>query len=373
MKSFILLLCFVNSYSFYLHMNNMKNTNWNSFQFTLKEQARKWFIDRAISSGIPWDKLYKKYDDVYEDINTFRYVKEDKMIIYPDYYTRPFHGYDEGNLNWLAAKEGDAATLSIAAGYWPKEDPYVAQEWMRQNITQNIKKYIDELGVYPKQYPKSALDMGCSIGISTEYLQNCFPKSKIDGIDLSPYFIAVAAYRNTEHKLGINYIHGNIEKTTLRDNSYDFIISNFVFHELPCDAANNVLNEIKRLLTPGGIVAIIDMDPSNLDKQLKNNIFRKWAFESTEPHIYDYYLRDTCDMLKENGFEYITKRRNDPLNSIWLGVKSSKNYLSKNVLSDRFNEPLESEDNSQTMDFSDKYKIEDFLLETPRAKYIPII
>ena len=37
--------------------------------------------------------------------------------------------------------------------------------------------------------PRKALDIGCSIGISTEYLQDSFPKeSEIYGMDLSPYF-----------------------------------------------------------------------------------------------------------------------------------------------------------------------------------------
>lgn len=336
MKCFILLLSSIaTGCSFYLHMN--KNTNWNNLQFSLKEQARKWFIDRAISTGIPWNDLYKKYDDVSEDIYTYKTVKEDQTVEYPDYYTRPFHGYDEGNLNWRAAKEADPATLAIAAGYWPKIGPYKAQEWLRQNITQNIQEYIKKLRVYPKNFPKKALDVGCSIGISTEYLKNCFPNSNIDGIDLSPHFIGVAEYRNNQNKFGFNYIHGNIEKTNLPDASYDFIACNFLFHELPKDAAYNVLKEINRLLTPNGIIAIIDMDPSNLDKQLKNNVFRKWAFESTEPHIYDYYLRDTREMLKETGYVHIKKKTNDPLNSVWLGVKTPEYFLSTNYLFDTYN------------------------------------
>lgn len=30
---------------------------------------------------------------------------EDPSVIYPAYYTVPFHGYDQGNLNWQAAFE----------------------------------------------------------------------------------------------------------------------------------------------------------------------------------------------------------------------------------------------------------------------------
>ena len=64
---------------------------------------------------------------------------------YPDYYLKPFHGYNEGNMLWRAAYEAESATLSIAAGYWDKVDPITSQEWMRQNITNNINYYIKEL------------------------------------------------------------------------------------------------------------------------------------------------------------------------------------------------------------------------------------
>ena len=61
---------------------------------------------------------------------------------YPDYYLKPFHGYNEGNMLRRAAYEAESATLSIAAGYWDKVDPLTSQEWMRQNITNNINYYI---------------------------------------------------------------------------------------------------------------------------------------------------------------------------------------------------------------------------------------
>ena len=32
---------------------------------------------------------------------------ENKTLCYPDYYLQPFHGYDDGNLNWEAAQENE--------------------------------------------------------------------------------------------------------------------------------------------------------------------------------------------------------------------------------------------------------------------------
>ena len=49
-------------YGFQLFMtknsNWNKNTNWNQLQFSIKENARNWFVKRAIRSGIPWNELY---------------------------------------------------------------------------------------------------------------------------------------------------------------------------------------------------------------------------------------------------------------------------------------------------------------------------
>tara|TARA_B100000035_G_C21014066_1_gene560967 strand:- start:1384 stop:2040 length:657 start_codon:yes stop_codon:yes gene_type:complete len=179
--------------------------------------------------------------------------------------------------------------------------------------------------------PRKALDIGCSIGISTEYLQDSFPKeSEIYGIDLSPYFLGIAEYRSNKQKRNIHYIHANAENTNLNALSFDLIVCNFIFHELPEYAATTILKELYRILNKNGILAVIDIDPNYLDKTLNQNIFRKWAFESTEPHIYNYYQRNTEAMMQTIGLKHIEKKRNDPLNSLWLGVKGDYNYMRSN-------------------------------------------
>ena len=40
---------------------------------------------------------------------------------YPEYYVQPFHAYEEGNLNWLAAFEVESATYSMALRTFPGE------------------------------------------------------------------------------------------------------------------------------------------------------------------------------------------------------------------------------------------------------------
>lgn len=335
------LLIIKNASCFQLNMNAPKITPWNSLQFSLKERARSWFINNAVKKGIPWNELTTNYKKDFAKINSFKYSKENRNMKYPDYYLMPFHGYDEGNMNWDAANEAESATLSIAAGYWKNVDPYVAQEWMRQNITENILTYIEDVNGIYEFSPNKILDIGCSIGISTEYIQKGFPKSEMFGIDLSPYFVGVASYRSQEKDLGIQYFHENAENSSFPSNYFDVIVCNFLFHELPEDAAKKILNEAYRMVPENGVLVIIDMDPDYLDKQLDNNLFRKWAFEATEPHIYNYYKRNMSKMMYNTGFKRIRKMKNDPLNSLWLGVKRSEHYETKDVLSERFEKSLE--------------------------------
>ncbi len=42
---------------------------------------------------------------------------------------------------------------------------------------------------------RDILDLGCSVGVSTQWLACVFPDANILGADLSPYFLAVAELR----------------------------------------------------------------------------------------------------------------------------------------------------------------------------------
>lgn len=330
-------------FGFNLNMNaNKLPTNWETLRYSMKENARNWFVNRAIRKGIPWNELYKKYNEVEEKLKYYKNIKENKEISYPPYFLKPFHGYENGNMNWKAAEEAESATLSIAAGYWENVDPYTAQDWMRYNISENIKKYFSSVQGDKKGFPNKVLDMGCSTGISTCFLKKTLPVgTEINGIDLSPYFIAVADYYSDDFNLGIQYYHENAEHTNFKSKSFDFVTSNFLFHELPENAAKNIIEESYRLLNNNGVIAIVDIDPSNLNAQLSGNMFRKWAFEVTEPHIYNYYKRDTIKMLREAGFVNIRKNSNDPLNSIWFGTKgkmeNKKTIIQRKSYTNRLN------------------------------------
>ena len=330
--TFFLLFCIipVDGWMFMKHGDPPKM--WQFVSGNLKESARNWFIRRAEKSGIPWHELTSSFENDMDILKSYKPLYENTSIEYPNYYTQPFHGYDLGNLEWKAAVEVAAATLSISATYWDNTDPMTAEKWMRHNATDSIKNYVYHHIHRPVH---SILDMGCSTGISTNYVHHAFPKSNILGIDLSPYFFSTAVYSSEKMNQNLDFMHANVENIPLVDESFDVVTCNFLFHEMPYDATIKVLKEAHRLLKTDGVLAIVDLNPFTLKKHFNENKFRLWAFEVTEPHIYEYYRHDMKETMEICGFESIMTKENDPLNLLWMGkkggVKIKKLKLSSSI------------------------------------------
>ena len=87
---------------------------------------------------------------------------------------------DDGNMNWLAAQENEAASLSMSANYWKNVCAMDSERWVRNNVTKNIKRYIKTYDIFYSDLNKieSILDVGCSGGISTEYIKRGFPETE---------------------------------------------------------------------------------------------------------------------------------------------------------------------------------------------------
>ena len=296
---------------------------WNKLTTGLKQRSRTWFIERAEKLGVPWESITNVYDDSKVFYNCVHQKKliENLDLRYPDYYTKPFHGYDHGNLNWQAAFEAEAATLSISSNYWKSIDPYTSEQWLRNNITHRIDYY---RSLHHVDTPTDILDIGCSIGVSTEFMKNRYKKANVWGLDLSPYFLAVANYRASQHNRDIHYVHGNAEKLPFADASMDMITLHFILHEVPQEPTMQIIREAMRVLKPQGTIFIIDLEPTKLKQTLSTSRFRRWAFEVTEPHIYPYYMTKLSELLIGTGFHNIVKYSNDPLNSIWCGIKKDQ-------------------------------------------------
>ncbi|MQL80531.1 hypothetical protein Taro_012966, partial [Colocasia esculenta] len=324
--------------------------------FLMKMAARELIISTAEKSNVPWRAMANEIleSDVYKEMERI----QNTSLVYPDYYLKPFHAYEEGNLSWLAAAEAEAATMAIAKRAVPdasidEANRIVRGKWLHA-IEQHIQQYSGNHAI------NDILDIGCSIGFSTRCLAGKYPSAKLTGLDLSPYFLSVAQFK--ENKKGftskpIIWIHANGEDTGLPPESFDLVSIAYVLHECPAQAITNIIKESFRLLRRGGTIAITDNSPKSkvlqvtpssilslelylciiqqkgqipveylpshvggylsggrtdhhVEREMPPVLFT--LMKCTEPFLDEYYLLDLENTMREAGFVNVTTVMTDP-------------------------------------------------------------
>lgn len=257
-----------------------------------KHQARNMMIKRAEQIGVPWRQRVQELRA--HDWESELAAVENPHLRYPDYYLRSFHAYESGNLSWEAALEVEVAAYAVHAKIWSDAGAQ-GDAWLRQSYHDLVKQQL------PIQ-PQAILDLGCSVGMSSLALQAVYPEANLTGVDLSPYFLAVAQYRARQHHAQIDWKHAAAEATGLPDASFDLVSAFLLFHELPQTAAKNILREARRLLRPGGYLTIMEMNPQ-AEAYAKMPPYIFTLLKSTEPYLDEYFSLDLEKALVEAGFE----------------------------------------------------------------------
>ncbi|MGL5194723.1 MAG: methyltransferase domain-containing protein [Chroococcales cyanobacterium] len=266
-----------------------------------KSKARKMMIDRAENMGVPWTIEARSLQNRNWD-REFQQV-QNPTLVYPDYYLRSFHAYDQGNLSWEAASEVEVAAKAVHAHIWPGAGV--------EGDSRLRNSYHEVLAAQISDSPKAILDLGCSVGMSTVALQKLYPQATLTGLDLSPYFLSVAQYKSEQQHPDITWVHAAAESTGLPDASFDLVSACLIFHELPTDASRKIIQEARRLLRPGGHLAIMDMNPQS-EIYAKMPPYILTLLKSTEPYLDQYFSLDIEQAFVESGFEKPTITRNSP-------------------------------------------------------------
>jgi ubiquinone/menaquinone biosynthesis C-methylase UbiE len=217
-------------------------------------------------------------------------------VIIPSYYSsQNFHGIKGGYLNSSAAVSYDPITEYALP---PNET------WVRQSL-------IDAVKVQPRRI----LDLGCGTGSTTIMLKQAFPQADVIGLDLSPYMLVRAEDKAKTVGLDITWRHGDAEKTSFPDASFDLITAALLFHETPAAVSQAILQECFRLLVAGGQVLILDGSQKSL-RQLEwlNNIFE-------EPYIHEYAADSVDARMGAAGFGRVRTEDVWWIHQITSGVK----------------------------------------------------
>ncbi|MEZ2239142.1 class I SAM-dependent methyltransferase [Microcoleus sp.] len=272
-----------------------------------KHQAREMMIKRAEKIGVHWRQdaqalLARNWDAELLSV-------QNPNLVYPKYYLTSFHAYEKGNMSWEAATEVEVAARAVHAGIWP-EAGAEGDAKLRESYHQIIKSQIS-------QTPQDIVDLGCSVGMSTFAMQDVYPEANTVGVDLSPYFLAVAQYRSQQKKAELpnqktpTWVHAAAESTGLPGNAFDLVSIFLVCHELPQKATMEIFREARRLLREGGHLTIMDMNPKS-EIYAKMPAYILTLLKSTEPYLDQYFGLDIEQALVDCGFAAPTITCNTP-------------------------------------------------------------
>lgn len=152
------------------------------------------------------------------------------------------------------------------------------------------------------------LDCGCASGSITVGLAKAVEPGQATGIDISGIEIDRAKERAAKDRLtNISFEVGNVYELNFSDNSYDALFSNNVIEHVP--EPSRALQEMKRVLKPGGIIGIRDVDMSGYLLSPDDELLRRywavleadWENAGGRPRIGRHLGR----LLHETGFKEV--------------------------------------------------------------------
>lgn len=223
-----------------------------------------------------WRRYRGDFGDLPADLDTAHY---------PRYYRRTFHWQGDGWLSEKSARLYDASVEFLFGG---------TADVMRRMA---IPPLMESAAGAAK--PR-ILDVGCGTGRFLLQLRRAFPRAKLYGLDLSPYYVRQATdvlARATD----VSLIVENAENMPFADGFFDAVTSVFLFHELPRSVRRAVMREAWRVLKRGGRLVVCDSAQLSDSPELRDVLYG-FSAAYHEPYFKSYVRDDLATAMAECGF-----------------------------------------------------------------------
>lgn len=110
------------------------------------------------------------------------------------------------------------------------------------------------------------LDVGCGTGtLAIAAKRRVGPTGAVYGIDASPEMIARARKKAKKNAVDVSFENAAAEQLPFSNSTFDAVLSTVMLHHLGRQARQKCLDEIRRVLKPGGRVLAVDFGDSARD------------------------------------------------------------------------------------------------------------
>jgi len=139
------------------------------------------------------------------------------------------------------------------------------------------------------------LDLCCGSAQATQYLVKY--SDKVTGLDASPLSLE-RARRNVP---AANYVEAFAEEMPFGDNEFDLVHTSAALHEMEPMQLRQILEEVYRVLKPGGIFTLIDFHRPTNPLFVPGLTVFMWLFETET--AWQLLETDLVSLLEEVGFK----------------------------------------------------------------------
>ncbi|NVK22254.1 MAG: methyltransferase domain-containing protein [Kangiellaceae bacterium] len=224
----------------------------------------------------------------------------------PKYVLQEFHNLPNGNYSNKVSRGYITGFEKSMLGHMP-------------TLRQHIAAHLEDCS--------AVLDIGCGGGKTGATIRQ-YTQAEVWGIDPSPYLLKHAALDFPD----INFIQGVAEDLPFETDRFDGISICFVFHELSPRYVSRALDQIQRVLKPGGKFAIVEPAPTQLEQgywQLfkshgwQGPYFKFLAHRVHEPFVNSWHNYPLADELQKRGMQLLEDRELYPAR-LFLCVNNSE-------------------------------------------------
>lgn len=253
-----------------------------------------------------WNDFFRHYPQVWLDMPLIwgrinqkqhqEFADQIETSGYPSYYLQNFHHQTDGYLSDTSANLYDLQVDILFNG---------AADAMRRRVLAPLKHGLETFAyTAPRQI--RVLDVACGTGRTLKQIRGMLPKASLYGVDLSDAYLRKANQSLSQKPDELpQLVQANAEALPFLDDYFHAVTSVFLFHELPPQARQRVIEQCFRVLKPGGTFIICDsiqvMDAPDFAPVME-------GFASTfhEPYYRHYTTDNLVGRLEQAGFTNVS-------------------------------------------------------------------
>ena len=176
------------------------------------------------------------------------------------------------------------------------------------------QELISQANIKPEHH---ILDIGCGTGSFVVLLKRQFPAAQVVGLDPDSKALRRAQNKVARAAVSVQLDRGFSDELPYKQASFDRVFSSFMFHHLEEDDKKQTLNELRRVLKPGGSFHLLDFTADGGSHGYLARLFHSHALmkDNTDQRL--------LQLMDHAGFKNAEKVKQD---TIFFGLLQSAYY-----------------------------------------------